>query len=72
MTASQAADILEEIDPDDATDIYAELEQGNPASAGTIPMEMESDQATEMRRRRRTPSASVVPNRWSCRMPAQV
>ncbi len=49
MIAPQAADILEEIDPDDATDIYAELEQSDPAAAGTILMEMEPDQATEIR-----------------------
>lgn len=49
MTASQAADILEEIDPDDATDIFAEVEQADPTTAGTILVEMEPDEAAEIR-----------------------
>jgi magnesium transporter len=49
MSAAQAADILEEIDPDDATDIFAEVEQSNPAAAGTILVEMDPDEAAEIR-----------------------
>src|SRR5215204_2435812 len=49
MTAAQAADILEEIDPDDATDIFAEVEQADPTTAGTILVEMEPDEAAEIR-----------------------
>ena len=49
MSASQAADILEEIDPDDATDIFAEVEQSNPEIASTILVEMEADEAAELR-----------------------
>jgi magnesium transporter len=49
MSAAQAADILEEIDPDDATDIFAEVEQSNPDVASTILVEMEPDEAAELR-----------------------
>jgi magnesium transporter len=49
MSAEQAADILEEIDPDDATDIFAEVEQSNPTAAGTILIEMEPEEAAEIR-----------------------
>jgi magnesium transporter len=49
MSAAQAADILEEIDPDDATDIFAEVEQADPDVANTILVEMEPDEAAEIR-----------------------
>lgn len=49
MSAAQAADILEQIDPDDATDIFAEVEQSNPAAAGTILVEMDPEEAAEIR-----------------------
>jgi magnesium transporter len=49
MSAAQAADILEEIDPDDATDIFAEVEQSNPEIASTILVEMDADEAAELR-----------------------
>jgi len=49
MTAAQAADILEEIAPDDATDIFTEVENVNPEAAGTIMIEMEPDEAAEIR-----------------------
>lgn len=49
MSAAQAADILEEIDPDDATDIFAEVEQANPEAASTILVEMEPEEAAELR-----------------------
>ncbi|MEJ7839169.1 MAG: magnesium transporter, partial [Thermomicrobiales bacterium] len=49
MSASQAADILEEIDPDDATDIFAEVEQSNPGVANTILVEMDPEEAAELR-----------------------
>lgn len=49
MSAAQAADILEQIDPDDATDIFAEVENTNPVAAGTIMIEMDPDEAAEIR-----------------------
>jgi magnesium transporter len=49
MSAEQAADILEEIDPDDATDIFAEVEQSDPDVANTILVEMEPEEAAEIR-----------------------
>ena len=49
MSAVQAAEILEEIDPDDATDIFAEMEQADPAAASTVLIEMEPDEAAEIR-----------------------
>jgi magnesium transporter len=49
MSAAQAADILEQIQPDDATDIFAEVEQANPEVAGTILIEMDPDEAAEIR-----------------------
>lgn len=49
MSAPQAADILEQIEPDDATDIFAEVEQSNPEVAGTILIEMDPDEADEIR-----------------------
>lgn len=49
MSAAQAADILEQIEPDDATDIFAEVEQANPGIAGTILIEMDPDEAAEIR-----------------------
>lgn len=49
MTAAQAADILEEIEPDDATDIFAEMEQADPFAAGTVLIEMEPEEAAEIR-----------------------
>jgi magnesium transporter len=49
MSAAQAADILEQIEPDDATDIFAEVELANPSAAGTIMIEMDPDEAAEIR-----------------------
>ncbi len=49
MSAAQAADILEQIEPDDATDIFAEVEQTNPEAAGIILIEMDPDEAAEIR-----------------------
>lgn len=49
MSAAQAADILEQIEPDDATDIFTEVEQANPEVAGTILIEMDPDEAAEIR-----------------------
>lgn len=49
MSAAQAADILEEIGPDDATDIFAEVENSDPAAAGGIMIEMDPDEAAEIR-----------------------
>jgi len=49
MSAAQAADILEQIQPDDATDIFAEVEQADPEAAGTILIEMDPDEAAEIR-----------------------
>lgn len=49
MSAAQAADVLEQIRPDDATDIFAEVQQSNPAAAGTILIEMDPDEASELR-----------------------
>ena len=49
MSAAQAADILEQIDPDDATDIFTEVENTNPKAAGTIMIEMDPDEAAEIR-----------------------
>ena len=49
MSAAQAADILEQIDPDDATDIFTEVENVNPSAAGTIMIEMDPDEAAEIR-----------------------
>lgn len=49
MSADQAADILEEIEPDDATDILYEVEQADPVIAGTILVEMEPEEAAEIR-----------------------
>lgn len=49
MSAAQAADILEQIDPDDATDIFAEVENTDPTAAGTIMIEMDPDEAAEIR-----------------------
>lgn len=49
MSAAQAADILEEIEPDDATDIFAEVENTNPEAAGTIMIEMDPEEAAEIR-----------------------
>ncbi|MGH2557923.1 MAG: magnesium transporter, partial [Thermomicrobiales bacterium] len=46
MSAAQAADVLEEIDPDDATDIFAELE---PTIGDTILVQMEPAEAAEIR-----------------------
>ena len=49
MSADQAADILEEIEPDDATDILYEVEQADPVSAGAILIEMDPQEAAEIR-----------------------
>lgn len=49
MSAAQAADILEQIDPDDATDIFAEVENTDPEAAGIIMIEMDPDEAAEIR-----------------------
>ena len=49
MSIAQAADILEEIDPDDATDIFAEVEQSHPDVASTILLEMDPEEAAELR-----------------------
>lgn len=49
MSAAQAADILEQIDPDDATDIFAEVENVDPRAAGTIMIEMDPEEAAEIR-----------------------
>jgi len=49
MSVAQAADVLEEIQPDDATDIFAEMEQAAPEVASTILVEMEPEEAAELR-----------------------
>ena len=46
MSAAQAADLLEAIDPDDATDIVEEL---SAVEAETILVEMEPAEADEIR-----------------------
>jgi magnesium transporter len=49
MSAEQAADILEQIDPDDATDILTEVVASDPAAADTIFIEMDPEDAAEIR-----------------------
>ena len=49
MSAAQAAVFLEQIEPDDATDIFAEVELADPSAAGTIMIEMDPDEAAEIR-----------------------
>lgn len=49
MTAEQAADLLEQIDPDVATDIMTEVVASDPEAADTILVEMEPEDAAEIR-----------------------
>lgn len=49
MTAAQAADVLEQIEPDIATDIMTEVVASDPEAADTILVEMEPEDAAEIR-----------------------